>query len=101
MTDTPDEFMTIAEEVTQVVNFLAPLIEAAVPASIPAITIGSKIAAAFIAGEPVAVALFNRMVNGGTPVTDTELVTFAATYETAYQKTNADINVQLAKLPKD
>lgn len=91
-------FDDIAGTVSQVVTALAPIAEAVVPEAAVAISLGQKIIQGVIAAEPKAVALFEQIKSGTVPTGD-QLQQYAADYEAAYQKLNADINAKLAVTP--
>jgi hypothetical protein len=85
----------ISQDVSAVVNFLAPIASAALPGAAVAISLGQKIIQGVIAEEPAALSLYSQIRSGATPTQD-DLAKFAADYETAYQELNADINEKLA-----
>lgn len=90
------DWSSVTSIVSQGVNVLAPLVEAADPALGVSVGIISKVVAGVAAAEPSAVALYNRLTSG-QPVTPEELKQFASDYEAAYQQLNADINVKLGE----
>lgn len=93
-TGTVGSLENLAEEVVSVVGLLAPVVEAAVPASAAAISIGTKIAQGVLAAEPAAVALYDQIKGGVTP-TSAQLAQYASDYEAAYQQLDSDVKAQL------
>jgi hypothetical protein len=85
----------IVADVTAIVGAISPVLDIASPAAGAAVSVAAKILTGVSAAEPTAVSLYNQITSGAT-VTAAQLQTFAANYETAYQKLSADI---AAKLP--
>lgn len=94
-------FDQITKAVSDFVTAAAPIVNAGVAAFAPEAAAGVSIAEKLIQGvldeEPAAKALYDQVV-GGTPLTAEQVKAFEADYESAYQKTKADIAAKLAAL---
>jgi Na+/glutamate symporter len=94
------DWTSIAQGAANVATLLAPLVGAAFPGASIAIEMGTKIIQGVIAGEPTAIALYNRIKNGEVP-TPAELQQFSDDYEASYQRLKRDIAAKLAALPPE
>lgn len=94
MSSTNPTWETIVTDVTAIIGAIGPVLDVASPAVGAAITVASKVIAGVAAAEPTAVALYDQITSGTLP-TAADLQAFAASYEGAWQKLNADIAVQL------
>lgn len=96
-TTTETTFEKISDGIVDVINVLAPIVEAADPALSTALGIGTKIIQGVIAAEPTAISLYQQII-GGTVPTAAQLATYAAQYDAAYTQLNNDINTKLKAL---
>lgn len=89
----------VAQGVNTFVTAAAPFVDAGIAAFAPeaavAVSLGEKIITGVMAEEPAAKALYNQ-ISSGTPPTPDQLQELEANYEADYQKTKADIAVQIA-----
>ena len=89
----------VASITGDVVKYLAPIVEAAVPGSSIAINIGEAILQGAISAEPAAVALYDQ-ITSGTPVTADQLKAYITDNDAANQELQDAIAAARAKLPQ-
>lgn len=87
-----------AQIMNEAVQFIAPLVAAAVPGVGVAVLMVAKIIDGVEKGLPSAVALWNDMQAGIQP-TPQQMQQYFDDYEMAYQNLDAAIKEQLSKLP--
>ena len=94
-----NKWLGYAEGAFSVVKALAPIAEIADPALAPAIDLGTKVVQGFLAGEPVAVSLYNRITNPASADPSADEMKAFASYEASYEALRDDIKKKLASEP--